>query len=546
MSKTHVTRGRRVAVTRAGLQNPTEFVGPQEPQVPLTLQQRLLGGEMTKHLPALDLAITIMALTTPGTSGAYPARVRAAARKAADAPSAKTAAALERVLRRELDRDDVGIEEAIEMARIANNLVAHQAAFGSAVANARMAAAALNAALMAVREGRAAPVWLALQSAILFAEDSIEEIDQLHHVAEPRYPRLAMLDARLTLLASELGIAAEAQRLVDVDRAILDGGVGVASDLDPQDIADLADALRIASPAVHRPPLSRAVFPSMRHLPQPAQGVRDRGDSPRALGEPVAEVPLPLAPAPDPRAFAEDLRARFPWAGEAIEAYATDLVGAPFAAVSPRILVGGAGGGKTEFARAVLSRAGLAVTVYGAAGMMDGGSFAGTSRQWGSWRSSVPAQGCITHHAASHGIIVDEVEKAGNSRRWGRLDETLLPFLERSTTARAIFDPAFECALDLSAVSYVLTANSLDGLTSPLRDRCQVLRWPMPRRQDLPLVAAAIVDGIRQERGLSPEWMPPLDEEELDAIPWRGGSMRPLRRMIDTVLAARHRFASRH
>ncbi len=110
----------------------------------------------------------------------------------------------------------------------------------------------------------------------------------------------------------------------------------------------------------------------------------------------------------------------------------------------------------------------------------------------------------------------------------GRLDETILPFLERGSTAKAIHDPAFECALDLSAVSYILTANSLDGLSSPLRDRCQVLHWPAPREQDLPIVAASILDGIRQERGLDEAWCPALDGDELDAISvWRGGSLRP-------------------
>lgn len=542
MSKPHVTRGRRVAVTRASLQNVSQFVGPQEPLVPLTPIERLLGGEILKGLPALDLAVVVTDLVTPVRCQAYAPRVRLAAQKAVDEPSAKAVAALERVIVKELDRNDLEQDVAMALDRIVAVLPFHQAAMGSAEASARLAAAALREAMAPRRS--AAIRWLALRSAALFADDADEEIDALRHVPEPRYPRLDLLNAGLSELSSELAVAVEAQELVSVDRAILDGGVGVPADPDT-DTASLDALMRVAPPAVHRPPLSKPVFPSMRHLPQPAQGVRDRGDSPRALGEPVAEVPLPLAPAPDPHAFAEDLLARFPWAGEAIEAYATDLVGAPYAAFTPRILVGGVGGGKTEFARAALARAGLAVTVYGAAGMMDGGSFAGTSRQWGSWRPSVPAQACITHRAASHGIVVDEVEKAGDARRWGRLDETLLPFLERST-ARAIHDPAFECALDLSAVSYVLTANSLDGVTSPLRDRCQVLRWPMPRRQDLPLVAAAIVDGIRQERGLSPEWMPPLDEEELDAIPWRGGSMRPLRRMIDTVLAARQRFASRH
>ncbi len=62
-----------------------------------------------------------------------------------------------------------------------------------------------------------------------------------------------------------------------------------------------------------------SVFPSLRHLPLPSQMARDRGDSPRALCEPVAELALPLVPAPDPVTVAATLNAAFPWAREVTE-----------------------------------------------------------------------------------------------------------------------------------------------------------------------------------------------------------------------------------
>lgn len=294
------------------------------------------------------------------------------------------------------------------------------------------------------------------------------------------------------------------------------------------------------------PALTLVVCPRLHHLPLPSKTSRDRGESPRALCEDVAERGLPLTPAPDPAAFAATLMADYPWAGEVIQAYAQDLVGAPYARFRPRTLVGGAGGGKTSFARAVLKAAGLPEVLYSAAGVMDGGNFAGASRTWSTWRLSVPAQGVMRFAQASLGVVVDEAEKAGPSRRWGRLDETLLPFLERGTTAKAIFDPALEVPLDLSGISYILTANTLTGVSGPLLDRAPPVQWPMPRRQDMPVVAAAILDELRRERGLDEVWCPPLDGDELDALTaWRGGSLRPLRRMVEAVVSARETFARR-
>ncbi len=68
----------------------------------------------------------------------------------------------------------------------------------------------------------------------------------------------------------------------------------------------------------------------------------------------------------------------------------------------------------------------------------------------------------------------------------------------------------------------------------------------MPRREDMPVAAAAILDELRRERGLDEAWCPALDGDELDALTaWRGGSLRPLRRMVETVVASREAFARR-
>ncbi|MEZ0249329.1 MAG: AAA family ATPase, partial [Methylobacteriaceae bacterium] len=429
---------------------------------------------------------------------------------------------------------------------------------GCEVASARLAAELFSMVAAQIRAGMFDRAFLVARHALLRAEDAQCTARDVPYVPGPSYPRLETFDVEAAAWIQAWTVFGAAIRMVEDEDDILRGGAGQRSerpagdgDFDfglPEPEARPARSVReILTEATSPAALSMPVFPVMTHLPEPPKSVRDRGDSPRALAEPWAGKPMPLTPAPDPRVFVERLRARFPWAAEAIEAYAADLVGAPYARFSPRILVGPAGCGKTAFARAVLEAAGLDVTIYSAAGQMDGGSFAGTSRQWGSWRPSVPAQACLRLGKASHGLVVDEVEKAGDSRRWGRLDETLLPFLERGSTARAIHDPAFECALDLSPVSYVLTANALDGLAGPLRDRCQVLEWKAPRAEDLPVVAAAILDELRRERGLDDVWCPALSGDELDALTaWRGGSLRPLRRMVEAVLASRETFAPRH
>lgn len=531
------------AAVRAAMLDPSKLAGPRQPKRPPPIVQRLAGGEMQSWCVTTDLR----AVLTPILGHPISRQCQRAVERAIVAVSVVTIARAERVLRREALLRDLPPGVCPVLKAAADVLPFHMAELGCRVSAARIASMALANAHLSVQTGRLDRCFLYVRHALFRAEEADHGRGEDAELASgPLYAFLEAFDVRAALWLQAMTAFETADRMVEDEHDILRGGVGMVAS-PPSDLEDLDTILGAAREAKDRavPGRTLVVFPTMEHLPQPSKSVSDRGDSPRAIAEPWAGRGMPLTAAPDPAAFVERLRALFPWAGTVIDAYAGDLVGAPYAALRPRILLGPPGCGKTAFARAVLEAAGLDVTLFGAAGTMDGGAFAGTSRQWGSWRPSVPAQGCLRFAKASHGVIIDEIEKSGDSRRWGRLDETCLPFLERGSTARAIHDPAFETALDLSAVSYVLTANALGGVSTALLDRCQVVPWPTPRPEDLPVVAAGIVAEIRRDRGLDAAWCPDLDPEELSLIPWAGGSMRPLRRMVEAVVASREIEARR-
>ena len=122
-----------------------------------------------------------------------------------------------------------------------------------------------------------------------------------------------------------------------------------------------------------------------------------------------------------------------------------------------------------------------------------------------------------------------------------------MPMLEPATS-RAILDTGIELPVDISQVSYLATANSREGITSPLLDRLRVLTVPAPGPEHLPVVARQIVADLRRERNSDATWLPDLDGEELELVAehWAGGSMRAVRRMIETIVAGREAFAARH
>ena len=144
-------------------------------------------------------------------------------------------------------------------------------------------------------------------------------------------------------------------------------------------------------------------------------------------------------------------------------------------------------------------------------------------------------------------VLIDEIEKAATRSDYGRFWDCLLAFLEPETAVRYP-DPSLQVNLDLSQVSYVATANSLDPLPSPLRDRFRVVSFPKPSATDLTSLLPAIIADLALERGLDNRWVEPLTGTECDTVAahWRGGSVRRLRRVVEALLGVREKMASRN
>ncbi|WP_411901499.1 P-loop NTPase family protein [Methylorubrum thiocyanatum] len=553
------------AALRAALLDSTAFTGPRDGKDVRTLAERAAGGELKGYSVLEDLR----AVVTPLLHLALSVRCHRAIERAYADPDIRRLERLERLLDAEAARKDLPPGVGRSLREASGALVYHRAELGCSTAQAVISARALAAAALFIETGEHLDrAMILMRHAIFRAEEA--QYAEPEPQPGPIYSHVEGRSLNPGAWVHAWTTIGSALRMIEDEEAILRGGAGQqaeppvvqdgdlaldfglpdipAGELSAEEILAVGRSRKSLDDAAARRAvriaLSRVVFPKMDHLPAPSKSVQDRGDSPRALAEPVAGKPLPLVPAPDPAAFLARLNAKYPWAADVNELYANDVVGAPYARIPPRILVAGVGLGKSAYARDLLEFLGLPVTVYQAAAQIDGAGWSGTGRMWGTWRPSVVAQAALRAMLASVGIAVDEIDKAGTSRRWGRLDEAILPFLDGN--ARKVFDPAFEIELDLSAVSYVLTANQASAIGGPLRDRCQLVEFPSPREQDLPVIAATILEEIRRERGTDATWLPDLTPDELDLIPWRGGSMRPLKRMVATVLQSRDRFTPRH
>jgi len=214
--------------------------------------------------------------------------------------------------------------------------------------------------------------------------------------------------------------------------------------------------------------------------------------------------------------------------------------------IKPTLLVGAAGTGKSRFARRVGESAGLAVRLVPCGGAMDG-HFGGVSRGWSSGMPSVPASTMRDATTVNPFIVMDEVEKIGTGHHNGNMHDVLLGMLE-SETARCWVDPYIQGGLNLSHVNWLFTANSLEGLPTPFRDRLRIIHIDRPTLAHLPQLAKSVLRELAPIQGI-PDWVPPLTGEELDAVSeaWRESrSLRGLKRILEGVLKARDLSAARH
>jgi hypothetical protein len=131
-------------------------------------------------------------------------------------------------------------------------------------------------------------------------------------------------------------------------------------------------------------------------------------------------------------------------------------------------------------------------------------------------------------------FILDEIDKSGIMRAKNgtvsSIQDALLPLLEPGT-AREWHCPYFRQKLNMTRISWILTANWIDLVPEPLRDRCVHIACPRPSPAD----REAAVYAIARKSGISdPEIVARVISESISVT---GISLRGISRIIQRLIA---------
>ena len=189
--------------------------------------------------------------------------------------------------------------------------------------------------------------------------------------------------------------------------------------------------------------------------------------------------------------------------------------------ITPMLLLGPPGVGKTHFAREVSQLLGTGLGFISMSSLTAGWVLSGASSQWKGARPGKVFETLVDGQYANPVMVVDEIDKARGEHAYDPMG-ALYSLLEVDT-AGSFTDEFAEVAIDASQVIWVATANDERCIPEPILNRMNVFEVQMPDADAARAIARRLYQRIRGAH----DWGRQFDPEPADAVLDRMAEMAP-------------------
>lgn len=183
--------------------------------------------------------------------------------------------------------------------------------------------------------------------------------------------------------------------------------------------------------------------------------------------------------------------------------------------LTPMLLLGDPGIGKTLFAKSLASHLGVAIKLVSMSTATSGFALSGLDRGWGTAHQGEVFNVMLKQHAINPLFVLDEVDKSNSDTKSDPLGP-LYQLLEEET-AKEFVDEFAGIPINASLITWLITANDESRIPAALLSRMRVFHIQPPNAQQM---VAVVENQYRMLRDRFPALVETLAPEVMAVITW--------------------------